>query len=321
MSPQSLALGPETKRAEFHSRINASVHLPADQAPGIEARETLEQASQAMPTSSRKPNIVLILGSAPDVVRCQMWPRDAFKTIVAINNAWLVRPDYDYLIHADDFPEDRQPDRNGVRFASIVRANEFVPAQNAFGGFVYAGGTMAFTAAYWAIHRLKPDVLAFLGCDMMYDGARGPTHFYGTGTPDPLRSDVTLQSLEAKSARLFVTGIRNGTLCVNLSRLPATRLIFPRLDAGDLMAMPRRTAADLRSRYATEIDEAAESAGRRMEEGLGYFVEDGRYWEQVDRFDPNGLRELDGIWLSSVRRITQPARADGSDPESTASPE
>lgn len=265
-----------------------------------------------------KPNIVLMLGSAPDVVRCQMWPRDAFDTIVAINNAWHVRPDYDYLIHADDFPEDRQPDRHELRFASVVRANEYVPAQNAFGGFVYAGGTMAFTAAYWAMHRLKPDVLAFLGCDMMYDAARGPTHFYGNGAPDPLRSDVTLQSLEAKSARLFVTGIRSGTLCVNLSRLPASRLIFPRVDVGDVMAMPKTAAAALRRGYETEIDEAAESAGRRMEEGLGYFVEDGRYWEQMDRFDPNSLRQLDGAWLSSVRRITQPALAEGRHPAELA---
>lgn len=270
--------------------------------------------NSVMPIRSKKANIVLMLGSAPDVVRCQLWSRDAFNTIVAINNAWHVRSDYDYLIHADDFPEDRQPNRHELRFASVVRANEYVPAQNAFGGFVYAGGTMAFTAAYWAMHRLKPDVLAFLGCDMMYDAARGPTHFYGNGAPDPLRSDVTLQSLEAKSARLFVNGIRSGTLCVNLSRLPTSRLIFPRVDVGDLMAMPKTAAAALRCGYETEIDEAAESAGRRMEEGLGYFVEDGRYWEHMDRFDPNSLRQLDGAWLSSVRRITQPPLAEGRHP-------
>jgi len=257
-----------------------------------------------------------MLGSAPDVVRCQLWPRDAFTTIVAINNAWLVRPDYDYLIHADDFPRDRQPDRHELRFASIVRANEYVPAQNAFGGFVYAGGTMAFTAAYWAMHRLKPDVLAFLGCDMMYDAARGPTHFYGNGAPDPLRSDVTLQSLEAKSARLFVVGIRNGTLCVNLSRLPASRLVFPRIDVDDLEAM---SADVLRCRYETEIDEVAESAGRRMEEGLGYFVEDGRYWEHMNRFDADLLRELDAAWLSSVRNINNRAVDKGSDRAEPAS--
>jgi hypothetical protein len=259
-----------------------------------------------MPPRSAKPNIVLMLGSAPDVVRCQLWPRHAFSTIVAINNAWHVRPDYDYLIHADDFPEERQPARHELRFASVVRANEYVPAQNAFGGFVYAGGTMAFTAAYWAMHRLKPDILAFLGCDMMYDAARGPTHFYGNGAPDPLRSDVTLQSLEAKSARLFVTGLRTGTLCVNLSRLPDSRLIFPRVDVGDLQAMSRTESTALRRSYECAIDAAAESAGKRMEQRLGYFVEDGRYWEHMDRFDSALLREVDEAWLSSVRRIIHP---------------
>jgi len=269
---------------------------------------------------SRKPDIVLLLGSAPDVVRCQLWSREPFNTIVAINNAWLVRPDYDYLIHAEDFPRDRQPTGPEIGFASVVSANDFVAAQNAFGGFVYAGGTMAFTAAYWAIHRLKPDVLAFLGCDMMYDAARGPTHFYGSGTADPLRPDVTLQSLEAKSARLLVTGVRSGTLCVNLSRLPASRLVFPRMDVGYLQAMSQADAEALRSRYETEIDEVAEGAGKRMEQGLGYFVEDGRYWEQMDRFDADLLRQLDAAWLASARRIVQPPAAEGLEAAAFATP-
>ena len=48
-----------------------------------------------------------------------------------------------------------------------MTATDYVPVQNDFGGFVYAGGTMTFTAGYWALGALKPSVLAFLGCDMV----------------------------------------------------------------------------------------------------------------------------------------------------------
>ena len=89
----------------------------------------------------------------------------------------------------------------------IVTEAEFVPAQNAYGGFVYAGATMAFTAAYWALHVLRPSVIAVYGCDMQYPAA-GPTHFYGMGTPDPLRADITLRSLEAKSALVIELLVR-----------------------------------------------------------------------------------------------------------------
>ena len=57
--------------------------------------------------------------------------------------------------------------------------------------------------------------MAFFGCDMVY-AATGKTHFYGTGTADPLRPDVTLQSLEGKAARLQLLAAEQGCACVNL---------------------------------------------------------------------------------------------------------
>ncbi|MER8973549.1 hypothetical protein [Mesorhizobium sp. M0800] len=53
--------------------------------------------------------MILLIGSAPDVVRCAAWPKQAFGKIVAINNAWRVRPDWDFLVHAGDFPAERMP--------------------------------------------------------------------------------------------------------------------------------------------------------------------------------------------------------------------
>ena len=111
-----------------------------------------------------KVTVVLILGSGPNVITCRDWPRFPIDRIVAINNAWAVRPDWDHLIHPDDFPKDRQPTALNPG-QSIVRAQDYVPIQNTYGGFVYAGGTMAFTAGYWALGALKPRVIAMLGSE------------------------------------------------------------------------------------------------------------------------------------------------------------
>ncbi|MEL7116511.1 MAG: hypothetical protein AAGP08_13160, partial [Pseudomonadota bacterium] len=126
--------------------------------------------------------IVLILGSAPNAVEARAWPRGAVTDLVAINNAWRIRDDWDHFIHPDDLPADKMPpDPTG----QVVSSADYVPVQNTYGGFVYAGGTMAFTAGYWALGTLRPDVMAFFGCDMVY-APSGNTHFYGIGAADPL---------------------------------------------------------------------------------------------------------------------------------------
>lgn len=228
---------------------------------------------------------VLMLGSGPTVTEAAKWPRAPFDAIVAINNAHAVRPDWTHHIYPWDFPEDRR----GIAQAGqrIVTQEDFVPAQNAFGGFVYAGGTMAFTTAYWALHALSPRVIAAFGCDMHYP--KGQTHFYGAGTADPLRPDITLQSLEAKSARLMILAAMEGCAMVNLSFGPS-RLIFPRVPR-DRAAHARPQPFDLRL-----ADEAL-----KREDALGYHVPSGRYWEEAHRFDPAELRRIDMLWLSAAR--------------------
>jgi hypothetical protein len=229
---------------------------------------------------------VLLLGSGPSVTACRDWPRRPFDRVVAINNAWRVRPDWDDLVVPEDFPPDRLPVAlsDGQR---LIGAAEFVPAQNAFGGFVYAGGTMAFTAAYWALHALKPRLIAVLGCDMVYP-ATGPTHFYGTGTADPLRPDVTLRSLEAKSARLMILAARHGCALVNLSQ-GESRLVFPRATPDTLPDTPRLFPA------------APVEAALAREEALGYRVASGRYWEAATEFDTSAIDRLDALWLAAAR--------------------
>ncbi|MDP3526820.1 MAG: hypothetical protein Q8S27_19785 [Hoeflea sp.] len=231
-------------------------------------------------------SIVVILGSGPSAPRLRSWQKPANARLVAINNAWRVRPDWDHLVHAGDFPATRMPDI--VAPGQGVHSHEsYVPAQNSYGGFVYGGGTMAFTAGYWALAALKPDILAYYACDMTYSG--NVTHFYGQGTADPLRPDVTLQSLEAKSIRLMALAARQGCACVNLSTEAQSRLLFPRAGLAEIARHPPQISLDSEAVEAALTEEAR----------LGYMIEDGEYWHHTDRFDAGALSAIDDLWLSA----------------------
>lgn len=229
--------------------------------------------------------IVLLLGSGPAVMAAQTWPRAPFDRIVVVNNAWQVRPDWDDMLHPDDFPPERRPQALCPGQA-IVTAADYVPANNAFGGIIYAGATMAFSAGYWALAALKPRVLAYFGCDMVYAGSR--THFYGAGTADPLRRDPTLQDLYAKSARLELLAAQAGCAVVNLSQ-DQTRLSFARADRAGL--------ADL---AAPPVHGPAVARALAAETALGAFAASGRYWEGPAP-DAAGLAAIDALWREALR--------------------
>lgn len=239
-------------------------------------------------TSQPSPRIVVVIGSAPDALRARDWPRTALPRIVAVNNAWRVRDDWDYLLTPDDFPPERLPPRVAPG-QSCVGSAEYVKENNAFGGVFYAGGTMAFSAGYWALSVLKPDVMAFLGCDMVYPAA-GRTHFYGRGTPDPLRADPSLRSLEAKSARLMLLAARRGCACVRLSAGESRLLFAP---------APHDALASV-ARPDPEAGGALVELALERERQLGYFVGSGRYWEEAERFDPAEVDALDRLWLEAA---------------------
>lgn len=232
-------------------------------------------------------NRVLILGSAPSALCVRNWARTPFTHIVAINNAWRLRSDWDILIHPDDFPKENQP-QSFTADQRIITAQDYVPRQNEYGGFVYAGGTMAFTAGYWALSALNPTVLAYCGCDMVYPRS-GQTHFYGTGAADPLRADVTLRSLEAKSARLGVIAAAQGCRTVRLSE-GESRLLFPSVNASGMQDAPLPPTKGMREVLGVEAD-------------LGYYVPSGRYWESKQQFDIDRIDALDQMWLSAYRGL------------------
>lgn len=222
-------------------------------------------------------------------IEASAWPRAPFDQIVAINNAWRIRQDWTHATYPWDFPPDRHPVAGPGQ--SLVTEDDFVPAQNAFGGFVYAGATMAFTAGYWVLHALRPKVIAVFGCDMQYP-ATGQTHFYGTGSPDPLRADITLRSLAAKSARLMVLAAHQGCAMVNLSTGPS-RLVFPRC-APDQVGLAQPHA----------FPEGPSAKALTREAKLAYTTPSGRYWEELHRFDPDQIDRLDALWLEAGQPMT-----------------
>ena len=90
----------------------------------------------------------------------------------------MLKIPWDYVIYPEDFPKEKQP--TSFDKDKLISAEQYVPKQNSFGGFIYAGGTMSFTAGYWVLGALKPDVIAYIGCDMVYP-KNSQSHFYGTG--------------------------------------------------------------------------------------------------------------------------------------------
>lgn len=247
----------------------------------------------------KKPKIALIIGSAPDATRSREWDKEIFNDIVVVNNAWQIRNDWDFHIHPEDFPDDKRPKHINAN-QKIITADTYVKIQNSFGGFVYAGGTMCFTAAYWVLGALKPDMICFIGCDMIYPSNGLNTHFYGIGTPDPLRVDVTLQSLEAKSLRLYYLALQNNCICVNLSIQNESRLTFPRIEIDTLKDI---TDLDFNKRLITlksKVDLESVQGIVKQESDLGYYFESGRYWEHLNSICSNELKAIDNAWLTSL---------------------
>ena len=230
---------------------------------------------------------VLIIGSAPDALEAQSFNRELFQQVVAINNAWNVRSDWDYCIFPDDFPGNRRPSENDEQ--RLIGSEQYVPLQNKYGGFVYSGGTMAFTAGYWVLGHFNPRAIAYIGCDMVYDEKK--THFYGRGTPDPLREDPTLKNLKAKSARLEAIAASQNCSIFNLSKRPKSNLVFRRNSIENIPedSTPRRVNTELLKLVLEK------------EKSLGYFIKNGKYWKHLGDFDQKKIDILDGLWNEVIQ--------------------
>ena len=71
---------------------------------------------------------VLIVGSAPDAARIQSIDCSTITYKVAINNAWRLRKDWDYVIYPEDFPKEKQP--TSFDKDKLISAKQYVPKQN-----------------------------------------------------------------------------------------------------------------------------------------------------------------------------------------------
>ena len=227
---------------------------------------------------------ILIIGSAPSAIIANSWDLSIFNRIVAINNAWKISPSWTNSIFPEDFPMENRPVPNSNQ--TVHSASEYVHAQNKFGGFVYAGGTMAFTAAYWSLHTFAPSTISYLGCDMIYSGSK--THFYGKGTPDPLRNDKTLKNLRAKSARFEAMAAQLKCTVLNLSTLPKSNLVHRRATLDELNSD---------SFSPKKINQAELKHVLELEKKLNYFVPNGKYWKKLHSFKEEEIIKLDKMWL------------------------
>ncbi len=231
--------------------------------------------------------VIIILGSGPNATKFKDMDKNGIDHIIAINNAWKISSNWDELIYPEDFPISRRPYTN-LESKKLTSADTYVDAQNEYGGFVYAGGTMAFTAGYYALSRYKPKTIAFIGCDMVYP-EKGKTHFYGNGSADPLRDDITLQCLEAKATRLLVHAAKQGCSLVNLSN-EKSRLTFPRANITQIKK-PIETI-----KWSSFYEKAA----LKLEKKLNYFIKSGEYWKHQHIFDKSNLAKIDQLWLNCI---------------------
>jgi hypothetical protein len=126
-----------------------------------------------------------------------------------------------------------------------------------------------------------------MGCDMTYDQSKN-THFYGTGAADPLRDDVSLRDLRAKSARLQIIAAQQGCAVVNLSQ-EKSKLISPRASCEGLV-----------DAKCLAYNMALANQALATEQKLGYYVPSGRYWLETDQFDISEIDALDALWREAA---------------------
>jgi hypothetical protein len=237
---------------------------------------------------------VVCVGSGPGAMKFSQQNLSDF-TLVAINNAWRVRNDFSYCVFPSEFPLERRPPPHYA--TSVISTREYMKGINAAGGIIFAGATMAFAAGYWLVDAIRPDIAGYYACDMIY--GPGKTHFYGQGAPDPLRDDITLRSLEAKGARLFAYALLRGTLLLNLSDEPETRLVFPR---GSLSRARQARPHDLAT-YWSEFLKAARKI-TELEAMAPFDALQEEYWLLADTEEKQEfLKKIDHCWLGACPLI------------------
>lgn len=159
---------------------------------------------------SLQKDMVLIVGSGHNAPLCRHWDKQNFN-VIAVNNAWRVWDEYlppakrfDVCVMAGDmpaafYPRDLREEEITISAVKtsvkpsdfgLNRENTKLSRQpfsynsvvNYYGGFQKLGYSVVLNSSYWCLYHLKPKVIGYIGCDMVYDkNAQGHTAFYGIG--------------------------------------------------------------------------------------------------------------------------------------------
>lgn len=180
---------------------------------------------------------VLMVGSGLSIHQLTGLDTDPW-TVVALNKAWQFAPDrFDWLIHSDGLAGSRRPEPGRFPPGRVLSHRQVRPLVEPYGdglepgdGDPYhrlTGQLIHLVATYWALARLAPWRIAYLGCDFDYDGTT--SHYYGKGQAVFVR-ELGRPSLDRLLDHQWRLARRDGVELVNLSTAPRTRLPFPRLD-------------------------------------------------------------------------------------------
>jgi hypothetical protein len=132
--------------------------------------------------SARKKMDVIVVGSGPSGWAIKDWDLSEHY-VIAINHAWQLTPFWTHLIHPDDYYGPFPESLNQIQ--QIVGSEKYLKDNLKFGNQEWRGNCMLYNALYYALH-FHPNTIGTIGADLYYP-ADGPTHFYGNGTPDPMR--------------------------------------------------------------------------------------------------------------------------------------
>ena len=192
-------------------------------------------------------NKVLIVGSGKSATDIKSWDLAGWS-LLTINHAHSIRPDWEFAGYSPDMPKDRRPIKSSnhqylfsamsgpIATFESLSSNDQRSYNNALSRWNRPIDTMFFAASYWALIHLKPSIIGYMGCDMNYNIQNDATHFYGMGLdtgndkqPDPLKYFENKQmSLGSCLADLAIDAESVGCTLVNFSteetKLPYAKL-------------------------------------------------------------------------------------------------
>ena len=200
---------------------------------------------KALPQENAKKVLLVASGFSARQYSEYDWKGNGW-TIVAINNGWqAVEGDWDYWIRPGDY-KGKRPEGREICGTTISKYNDEV---RQFGGQPQCGYSIALTAGYWSLAKLKPNVLAYLGADMNYTPDKeGNTHIYGkgydiekNGKPDPDRmaerykgNKTEKEYLNYIYKRLEDEARKKNCVVYNVSHTIDTRLPWKRVKPYDI---------------------------------------------------------------------------------------